>query len=332
VNRSRLLWTMAAVAVTTLALWWMLDARVIAELVRAARNARGWSLLFALLFVPLIQLVRAMRFDLMLSGRVRWPSYELYRIGCLLLFFNYALPFRAGELSFPILAKRRLGIDASSSTGVLMFTRVLDLAAVATFAAAAGAVALKDGLGPFSRGALAAAALAGLLCMMLLPVTGRFAHSGVVRALKRFPRVERPISKLFDGVHNVRTPRQQLGSLLLTLTVWGLQVVMSYAASNAVADLALPQVVFAQSVSSLAFALPINGIAGVGPTQAAWALALERTGETFELGVTTALIWQAVPLVGILLLAALVAATPKRSPLRPAGSPPGDLPPPDAAT
>src|SRR5690606_10766253 len=305
----------AALAVTTLALWWMLDEKAIAELVRAARNANGWLLLFALSLVPLIQLVRAIRFDLMLSGHLRWPSYELYRIGCLLLFFNYALPFRAGELSFPILAKRRLGIAASSSTGVLMFTRVLDLLAVVTFAATAGSVALKEGVGPFSRGALLAVGVAGLLCAILLPVTGRFAHSGIVRALKRFPRVERPISKLFDGVHNVRTTRQQLGSLLLTFTVWGLQVVMSYAAANAVADLALPQVVFAQSVSSLAFALPINGIAGVGPTQAAWALALERTGETFELGVTTALIWQAVPLIGVLLLAALVAATPKGPPV-----------------
>jgi hypothetical protein len=290
----------------------MLDAKAIAELVHAARNARGWRLLFALSMVPLIQLTRAIRFDLMLSGHLRRPSYELYRIGCLLLFFNYALPFRAGELSFPLLAKRRLGIDVSSSTGVLMFTRVLDLVAVVTFAATAGAVVLKHGIGPFSRGALVGLALAGLLCMILLPVTGRFAHSGVVRALKRFPRVAHPVNKLFDGVHNLRTPRQQLGSLLLTLTVWGLQIVMSYSAANAVADLALPQVVFAQSVSSLAFALPINGVAGVGPTQAAWALALERTGETFELGVTTALICQSVPLLGILLLAALVAATPKR--------------------
>lgn len=305
---------MAAVAITALALWWMLDAKAIAELVRATRDAHGWRLLFALCMVPLIQLARAMRFDLMLSGRLRRPSYELYRIGCLLLFFNYALPFRAGEVSFPLLAKRRLGVNVSSSAGVLLFTRVLDLVAVVTVAAVAAAIVLRDGIGALSRGALTGVAVAGLLCMILLPVTGRFAHSGLVRAAQRFPKVERTVSKLFDGVHNLRTPQQQVGSLALTVTVWGLQMVMSYTAATAVADLSLAQVVLAQSAATLAFALPINGVAGVGPTQAAWALALERTGETFELGVTTALIWHAVPLMGVLLLAALVARSPKGPP------------------
>lgn len=298
---------------TALVLWWMLDAKVIAELGSAVRHARVWRLLIALSMVPLIQLVRAMRFDLMLTGQLRRPSYELYRIGALLVFFNYALPFRTGELSFPLLAKQRLGIGVASSTGVLVFTRVLDLVAVVALAAATGSVVLSMGVGSLSRGALVVVAVGGGLVMLAMPIMGRFTHVGALRALRRFPKASGFIDKLFAGLHNLRTVRQQVGSLVLTLLVWALQFVLSYNAASAVSDLSLPQIMFAHSAASLAFALPINGVAGVGPTQAAWALALERTGESFELGVTTALIWHAVPVLGAVLLAAVVASPPRRA-------------------
>lgn len=311
-RHSRILWTLAAVAMTVAVLWWMLDAKVIAELGAAVRHANVGRLVIALSMVPLIQLVRAMRFDLMLTGRLRRPSYELYRIGALLVFFNYALPFRTGELSFPLLAKQRLGIGVASSTGVLVFTRVLDLVAVVGLAAATGAVVLSAGVGSLSRGALGLVAGGSLLLMLALPLAGRFTHLGALRALRRFPKASGFIDKLFAGLHNLRTVRQQVGSLILTLLVWALQFVLSYNAASAVSDLSLAQIMFAHSAASLAFALPINGVAGVGPTQAAWALALEQTGETFELGVTTALIWHSVPVFGALLLAAVVASPPRR--------------------
>ena len=54
----------------------------------------------------------------------------MVRIACQANFLNFVLPFRLGELGYPVLMQRRYGIRFLHATGVLLLARLFDLAAV----------------------------------------------------------------------------------------------------------------------------------------------------------------------------------------------------------
>ncbi len=64
----------------------------------------------------------------------------------------------------------------------------------------------------------------------------------------------------------------------------------------------------AAAATNLAFALPINGIAGLGPAQAAWVLAATRAGVHWNEAVVSALAVYAVVLISALLFGGLALA------------------------
>ena len=73
----------------------------------------------------------------------------------------------------------------------------------------------------------------------------------------------------------------------------------------------------ANAAASLAFAIPVNGLAGLGPPQAAWATVLHLTGVAWEPAIVTALICHGVLLSGALIVAATTFVLPGwRPPLR----------------
>ena len=95
------------------------------------------------------------------------------------------------------------------------------------------------------------------------------------------------------------------GFLALTAAIWATHSLIGYLAVLAVADdISLLAAAFAGAASNLAFALPINGIAGLGPPQAAWTAALHLTGASWEISLATALLAYGCILVGAVLAAA----------------------------
>ena len=126
-------------------------ARVLAEAhkLRSLAGAAPAPLLFALLLVPLIQWLRAWRFGLMMSGSPQRPERLLIRTAVLLNLFNYLLPFRVGEASFPILMKRHYGMDYSRAAGILILVRLMDACTVVALLCAAANVVAAEGIEPF---------------------------------------------------------------------------------------------------------------------------------------------------------------------------------------
>jgi hypothetical protein len=61
------------------------------------------------------------------------------------------------------------------------------------------------------------------------------------------------------------------------------------------------------AAGNLAFALPVNGIAGVGPPQAAWVAATTRGGVPWNDAVISALALHAVVLANAVILGAVAA-------------------------
>ncbi len=302
---SRLRATLLAAAVTAAALYFLLTDAVVAALAAAVDNADLPRLAAALALVPLIQWLRAWRFGVLISGRLAMPDRDLIGIAALLNMFNFVLPFRIGEASFPIMMKRARGLGFARSTGILILVRLMDLCAT-TAILFGGAAAIYDApVHGWSRPAFVGAAAAAAVALLALPASGLIVHDGTTRLLRSMPRALTLLDHLLSGATTLRRPPQQAAMAALTLAIWGLHSLIAFlAATAAVPGLPFPEVMVAGAAANLAFALPISGIAGLGPAQAAWATALRLAGEAWEPAIVSALSGYAVVLAGAVILGA----------------------------
>ena len=55
------------------------------------------------------------------------PGWPLVRIAFQLNFLNFALPFRLGELGYPVMMRRAYGQPLAARLGVLLLARLFDL-------------------------------------------------------------------------------------------------------------------------------------------------------------------------------------------------------------
>lgn len=306
-------WFLVALAVTGVVLWWMLDAQMVTSVGQALRNARWGYILAGLLLLPPLQWLRAWRFQLLLGGQLKRPPFELFRIGVYLVLLNYVLPFKTGELSFPWLMNKRFGTSIGHSAGVLLVSRVVDMLCVVGVAAGCALVLLPEwqGLGRGSLWALLGVAVAALL---IFPLAARALHAVASRVFQNFPRVIQALDRLLQGATALSAGGGHAYFLAITSCIWLVQFGLSYCAGAALSSFRFVEIVFANSTAAVAFALPVNGVVGLGPAQAAWALTIKQLGHPFELAVSTALVWHSMALVGSLLLAGAVALVPRRRP------------------
>jgi uncharacterized membrane protein YbhN (UPF0104 family) len=289
-----------ALGITALCLWLLLTPQIVTSLARLLAEASPLPLLAAFALVALVQWLRAWRFAVMLTGRLAQPGAELTRIAFQLNFWNFVLPLRLGELSFPVLMSRRLGYGLLHATGVLLIARLFDLAVVAAILLGAAAV-LDLWPGPW-RTVLALAALAAALAPFGLAVAGL----ALRRHLARLPRIGDAAARLTAGFEAIGGYAAGLTAVGLSLVLWlvlGLAAVL--VAGAVVASVSPAAALLGGAAGNVAFALPVNGIAGIGPSQAAWVAAVTRAGVPWDDAVVSALALHAVVLANALLCGAL---------------------------
>lgn len=301
--RGRLLSTALALVVSAAALWWLLSHSDLAALLVLARDAQVWQLGLAVLLLPVVQALRAWRFSLMLSGRTGPPSWTLFDVTVRLLVFNFLLPFKLGELSFPLMMRRTFATEYSRSAGVLLLARLMDFGVVAGFLFLAAALVLPTGAAPGSAPMLL---LAGVLSFAA-PVLAITAAVPIRRAGAGWPRARPIIERLLWGAAMVRGGSRRALAMALTALLWALHILTGWLAASAVtADVPFLAIAMASAASHLAFALPVPAIVGLGPAQAAWSMALHLVGIGWEVAVLTALLAHAVLLCGALGLGLVV--------------------------
>lgn len=312
--------TLLAAAVTALVVYALLTLTDPAALRRSLAAAAAGPLALALLTVPLIQWLRAWRFGLLMSGAPRQPNRTLLRTAALLNLFNYLLPFRVGEASFPIMMKRHYGMAYSRAAGILILVRLMDACTVGAILCA-GAIATFDSpLRGWDAPAFAIAGTAAFLALLLLPLAGDRMRRILGPRLGRWPRMQALTEGLMSGGAELRQAGAYLTAIGLTLAIWIAQAVLAYLAMIAIdPGIALAPAVTAGAAANLAFALPITGIAGLGPSQAAWATALNLAGTAWDTAIASALAGYAVAFGGALLLGGLALMVP--TPGRQAGTP-----------
>jgi hypothetical protein len=292
-----------AAAISASCLWFLLAPQIVAALGRLIKEASPLPVLAAFALVALVQWLRAWRFAVMMTGRLALPGATLTRIAFQLNFWNFLLPFRLGELSYPVLMKRHLGYGLLHSAGVLLIARLFDLVTVG--AILAGAAAALDVWPHAWRPAFALAALA----LALAPLGLTLAGLALRPRLARLPRIGDATERLTAGFDAIGGYVAGLTAVGLSLAIWlvfGLAAIL--VAGAVVATVPPAAAMLGAAAGNVAFALPINGIAGIGPPQAAWVAATTQAGVPWNDAVVSALALHAVVLTNAIVLGAAAAA------------------------
>jgi hypothetical protein len=293
----RLLSAALALAVTAACLWYLLTPDILQALNRVAGEVRLLPVLAAFVLVALVQWLRAWRFAVMTDRTLALPDAMLVRIAMQLNFLNFVLPFRLGELSYPMLMRHHYGRDLLHSAGVLLLARLFDLATVGAIFLAAAA-ALQAAGGAASVGLALGALGLGLVPFGVI-VLGRALRPWIVR----LPGIGNAAARLTAGLEAVGSRGPGLAAVALSFAIWLVLALAAVLAAGAVTSAVSPAAaVLGASAGHVAFALPINGIAGIGPSQAAWVAVTTKAGVPWDDAVVSALALHAVVLTNAIVL------------------------------
>jgi Lysylphosphatidylglycerol synthase TM region len=311
-----------AAAITGFCLWVLVTPQVLQALGRLRADAKPAPLIAAFVLAGLVQWLRAWRFAVMTSGRSTLPDAPMVLIALKLNFLNFVLPFRLGELGYPALMHQQYGHGLLRSAGVLLLARLFDLTTVvaillgaaalllsAPAAQTAALLALGVALAPFALVGLGAALLPRLKdklagASLASSLASRFG-SRLGAGLARFARDPAPHADWVAGLRSIgRGPlRLVVGLGFAIWLTFGLAAVLVAAA---VVDTVAPSAaLLGAAAGNIAFALPVNGLAGLGPAQAAWVLATTWAGVPRADAIVSALALHAVVLGNALLFGAL---------------------------
>jgi uncharacterized membrane protein YbhN (UPF0104 family) len=273
----------------------LLDPHTLDAIRQALREARPVPFVAAVLLSGVVQWLRAWRFAVMGGGGLSLPPATVVAIACQVNLFNFLLPFRLGEVSFPVLMRLRLGQPLAVSSGVLILARLFDLATVGAILLGTAAI-LRVGGEALTLPLAAASAVLGLVPFALIEI-------GRLPAPTRLPARLAPLAEQATLVlRHLRARRAGLAAVGLSFAVWAVFGGLAYLAASAVVDrIGLVQAMFGAAATNIAFALPINGLAGLGPAQAAWAAAVSQAGMPWSDAFPTALAVHAAALGGAVL-------------------------------
>ncbi len=285
-----------ALGITGLVLWWLLRDGAGQALLKAAGRADFRLLALAALLAIVIQVIRAWRFAILANGNMALPSRKMIGIATRLILLNFVLPFKLGELGFPVMMKRAFNTPFAQATGVLILCRLLDFGVVAAILMLTSAYLLAPNMTGWSQEIVA---LAGLL-ILILPMLMIDWLPHLRRLIRPWPKLDALAEQLSFGIRMASPPARRVPVFLLTCSIWLLHAVIAFVTASSIqAGIAFLPLAMASAASNLAFALPISGLAGLGPPQAAWATMLNLDGIDWTPAITTALLCHGLLLVTI---------------------------------
>lgn len=228
------------------------------------------------------------------------------------------LPGPSGDVAFVAAARRFLGVSIAHGSGVAVLARILDLSSIALVAALSAYVsATTESRSVLVLSGLIAVGGVALLAVLLL----RRPRQALLRLAARVPRLRGVSGRAEAGIAELSSGRVAVG-LAATTALCRLATAVQYAGLMSMVGLHLGfwQTWFALSIRTLLFTVPVQGIAGIGTSQAWWtsALALEGIplGPAIAASVTLQVLDLAVslPVAGLASLLTLGArfASPER--------------------
>jgi len=291
----------SVVTVGLLALVWHLLGRAsIWSGIHVAPLALGLAITGAVAFL----LSRAWRFWLLLPA-YRESPVQIVGITGAGWGAGLLLPGPTGDVAFVALARRTLDVSIVRASGVVVLARLFDIVSIAGVAVLAAAMSAANA----PRAVVAAAAVAGVagalvLGTMLAPRPRRLLLSWA----SRLPRVG-DLAERGDRAIAELGSRRLITGLVASTALCRVATAVQYAGLMSLVGLHLGfwQTWFVLSVRTLLFTVPVQGIAGIGTSQAWWTGALALEGVSFTAAVAASVTLQALDLAISLPLAGLFA-------------------------
>ena len=290
-----------SIVVTGLFIGWIAYTTDWGQLMPIIAQANVKLFLVAAGLTLLVQMIRAQRFKILLNikdGR-HWP---MYKVASLLVVFNTLIPFRLGELSFPLLVNKHFGIGKAYAMGALTFVRLFDLALVTLSMSIFGFLTLEGNYWKVITLSVGACSLVG--CVVLLIFS-----APLYRRIKKYlgeGKIGILLGNLAEGA-SALPPAMRFQFVLVSIGVWTVLGIMALlAALSVLPEVGWLQSLFAANAGNIAFALPISGVASLGPAQVAWTEALHLYGYEYQEGIASALMVHFSVLLGVVINGALV--------------------------
>ena len=284
-NRRQMAWRVLSVVVTVTLLYFVLDELQGADLGELITRIPAWSWIGALLVYLALNLLRALRFHVLLDKRDS-PMRLLIPIT---LYHNglvRVVPFKLGEISYVILLKTRLNYTMQEGVGSLFGARILELVIIV----------LVFAFGIFMSGEQFAAQrdqlTAGVLSVFLVSVIGLYYAGSLLRlalnVMQRIPilSTDKPDSffavaqskliELAAEFDRIRQPRLFFSALFISCFTYTSSFLTNYILLRAVGlDADLPIVITVISLGMFGSAFPFT-LSGFGIVETAWWTGLTR--------------------------------------------------------
>ena len=228
------------------------------------------------------------------------PRLSLYRASALHGAAISVLPGKIGEAVLPLALKQLTNIPFLSGTGLLLLIRAFDMAALITLAVIS--YSLSGVVEPAFKNMIIIAMPISVALLLAAPLV-------VVHGMKFLPSGDHFIGRMISSVTAALTiiPLSRIYLILfMTLLIWVLLGVAAFTSIDAVGLEPTPiNAMLAVALASFAFALPVNGIASIGPFEAAFAFGLGLFGFPLNASIAAAAHLH-ICAVGVAMIAALL--------------------------
>lgn len=283
----------------------------------AALARLSWGAYFAALACHmLLYLVRALRFQWLLSANDR-PSYPAQlSVGMAQTMASIIMPAKLGELMYVVYSNRVFGLRAETSLAVLFLSRVFDLAALSlAMGGTCLLLATRSGM-PAWLYPLGIAATLGGLALFLLTLRGSLFTRLLGWAAERVGGQRTRLGAALIG--RLRSAGAALdavrgGSIFVRCAALSLVAWLCIFAFCAILgrSLGLPEsigpleAVFGSALAILTSLVPISAFASIGTLEAGWVLGFSVFGVDRELALATGAGLHIVQLLNVVIIGVL---------------------------
>jgi uncharacterized protein (TIRG00374 family) len=307
----RFLFSLVAAAVLMSVVVWLAD---VDELWRRVAQANVGFIALSLCTFCLAYWARALRFA---AAGARASLWTLYWVAAVHGALNRIMPFRAGELAYPLLTRRLGAAGFGEGVAQLLVLRILDLLALACLFLVALVLSLVSGqtaLGQASLTFVGGAIVLALSCWIVLTQLGRLLGWGV--ALARWlaapdrsgvwSRLARRLVPRADQL--LDTVAAMTVSQRLLLISWSTLCWVAYFATfhlmllATAVDLSFLSTALGSSAAIVASVLPLSALGTFGALEGGWTAGFVAVGLSAQTAASTALLISGLTLTFSLLL------------------------------
>ncbi|HSU72854.1 MAG TPA: lysylphosphatidylglycerol synthase transmembrane domain-containing protein [Candidatus Binatia bacterium] len=268
--------------ITAVVLGLLLQKTSVQDIVKTIAMLPVMTLIGAFLLYTLVQALRACRAWTLLQKAV--PLDTLFSITCIHNALINILPARTGEFGYVYLVQRTGKATTGAGIGTLILARLCDLIAIAAifFVALLAARVVPPSIQALRMPLLAGLFLlvSALMSIMLLRKQAVATATAVLRAfhleqVRLFAWLLRKFEETLHHLQVMKSWKTLLGALAWSIGIWMVLFTINFMIFRAVGiPFTWEESTMATSVAALLAVIPIQGLVGLGTTEAWWTLGL----------------------------------------------------------